>query len=80
MAKPRKETTVRQNSNKCIKRKIKAYLELKKKIPPGADLEGGWGTKSFGVSQVGSFLGDSGIQVKFLSLGSGELELIPART
>lgn len=35
MAKLRKETTVRQNSNKCIKMKIKAYLEFKKKYPQG---------------------------------------------
>lgn len=62
------------------KKENKSLPGIKKKISPGAELEGGWGTKSFGVSQVGSFLGDSGIQVKFLSLGSGELELIPART
>lgn len=72
---------VKQNSNKCMKMKIKAHLEFKNIfIPQGQSFNMSGGINSFWLSQVGHFLEDSGIQVKFLSLGSEDLELTPART
>lgn len=67
-----------QNSNRCITMKTKIYLEFKN-TPKGRAVMRARNGKLC-VSQAGSFLEDSGIQVKFLSLGSEELELIPART
>lgn len=80
-AKLREEMKVKQNSNKCMKMKIKAHLEFKNIfIPQGQSFNMSGGINSFWLSQVGHFLEDSGIQVKFLSLGSEDLELTPART